>query len=71
MVERMKKADAPNKKNERFFLRLVKDGYLSVKKSGKVFNNDTGRFIGHRHNAGYLTLDVLDANGKFETHINT
>jgi len=33
----------PNLKNEKFFLRLIKDGKLKITKSGRAFNLVTGK----------------------------
>lgn len=54
----------PNRKNEKFFLKLVEDGYLTVKRNGTVYNTKTNRFIGSKTNKGYVAIGVKDSNGK-------
>lgn len=49
-----------NLTKDRYFLRLVKRGILTVTKSGKVINNRTGRRIGWCMNTGYIAIDVDD-----------
>jgi hypothetical protein len=48
-----------NLSNERFFLRLIKAGRLRVTKSGRAFNEDTGKELA-KNSAGYRKLSWLD-----------
>jgi hypothetical protein len=49
-----------NLKTQKFFLRLVRTGYLKVYKSGKVKNLKTGRWIGALGSGQYMKISCLD-----------
>lgn len=57
--------------SEKFFLELVRTGYLVAKEDGSVFNAKTRRFIGILKCPGYAKLSVKDfSTGKIR-HIQT
>jgi len=55
----------PNLANDKFFYSLAQKGLIKVSKSGKVFNNLTGRRLGQKIGTnGYHNIGIRDKSGK-------
>ncbi len=58
-----------NLDNDRFFTKLVKEGYLTISDSGVVKNNYTGRLIGAVGSGQYKKISVRDPSINKNRHI--